>query len=773
MASGNFISSTGTNLNLYVTWSSTTNVSANTSTVTANVYMRSYTISGKALTNSYITINGNKKSFANISLSKTSSSLTDTLLTTHTVTVAHNTDGKKSIAIEARLDFNGTVSGKYLDDVVASKTVDLDTIPRASSFTIPSSVNTGSDLTVSISPANSSFKHKVGFIIDGVTKYTSDYIAAGTTKFVYPIPHAWVPNHTSRTMTVRVVTYTSSESYVAQNESTTSVTVPSGIVPTVSSITPTIISGLSGNYVQGKSQVKLTVDGKAGDGATISSYIFTGTNIDGTSSSYTGTSNTKTSSIIKTTGKLTYSVQIKDSRGRISSVKGTDIIIEKYAVPAIASISASRCLQNGQLDANGTYAKITIKTSYSSINGANQRVVKLYSSLDNYATPTTVIAASDTNNDCTYVYGGEFSASQSYAIKAVITDSYNTSENISKSTTLETASRTLNIARYGNGVAVGGLSSVVNAGDAGKFECNWDAYFNDSMFVTNKITCLNPYSARNFNINCYWKDEATHDILVRENDGLNMALGWSGAGSDGKSYETSLDIRPKKVNIRGTMTAPYGRFTSTNDANSTSQENVALRIGDPASRHIDMDVNEIIAKSSATTLAELYLVGSAIGFYGGENLAMIIGSDSTGAYLQSSPVYKRTNSNSPNMYVTSDGTFCRSTSSSERYKTDIVDIIDEELDPYKILNIPVRQFKYNEDNVPVDKSIDDLYIGLIAEEVEKAYPAAAEYTEDGQIEMWNIKVIVPAMLKILQDQQKEIEVLKEEIQQLKINSQGE
>ena len=67
------------------------------------------------------------------------------------------------------------------------------------------------------------------------------------------------------------------------------------------------------------------------------------------------------------------------------------------------------------------------------------------------------------------------------------------------------------------------------------------------------------------------------------------------------------------------------------------------------------------------------------------------------------------------------------------------------------------------DNIPLDKKPDDLYIGLIAEEVNKAYPAATEYTEDGQVEMWNIKVLFPALLKIVQDQQKEIEALKEQI----------
>ena len=163
MASGNFISSTGTNLNLYVTWSSTPNTDTNKSTVTASVYMRSYTISGTALADSYVTINGNKKSFAGISLNKTSSSLTDTLLTTHTVTVDHNTDGTKSITIKANLEFNGTVSSKYLSDVTASKTVDLDNIPRASGLSVPDSIDTGTSLKATIVPSSSAFSHKIEY----------------------------------------------------------------------------------------------------------------------------------------------------------------------------------------------------------------------------------------------------------------------------------------------------------------------------------------------------------------------------------------------------------------------------------------------------------------------------------------------------------------------------------------------------------------------------------------------------------------------------------
>ena len=131
-------------------------------------------------------------------------------------------------------------------------------------------------------------------------------------------------------------------------------------------------------------------------------------------------------------------------------------------------------------------------------------------------------------------------------------------------------------------------------------------------------------------------------------------------------------------------------------------------------------------------------------------------------------VYQTTYSGSSNMYITSDGVIGRSTSSSQRYKTNIEDVNDETLNPYNVLKIPIRQFNYNKENVPVDKTVNDLYIGFIAEEVASAYPIAAEYNADGQVEMWNIKVIVPAMLKIMQDQQKEIYALKQKINELTI-----
>lgn len=770
MASGNFISSTGTNLNLYVVWSSTTNVSANTSTVTADVYMRSYTISGKALADSYIAINGNKKSFAGISLSKTSNSLTDTKIASHTATISHNTDGKKSVTITANLEFNGTVSGKYLSDITASKTVALDTIPRSSTFSVPSSVNTGSALAVAITPSSSTFRHKFQFVVNGVTKHTSDYIAVGVKSYSYTIPHSWLPKTATQEITLNCYTYPESgDTAIASTPKTFTANVPANIKPTISKVATTLVNGLNGKYVQGKSQITLTVTASPGNDSSITSYDFTGANINGSSSSYSGTSNTKTSSVIQSIDAVTYSVVAWDARGRYSDPYKINIDVQKYAAPKIVSISAQRCLKDGTVDGNGTYAKVVVEYSYESVDGANTKQITLYNNILNSSKSVdatlTLVSDNTSLKQCTYIYGGNFEIAQSYEIKAIITDHYNMGAAISKSIVLETAQRTINIARYGNGVAVGGLSTVTKASDAGKFESNWDTQINGKLAVTNNITtngnfgCTNPYGGGNFAMYCQWADGSNHDILVRGTDGLSMGLGWTG----GDNYETSLDIRPKKVKIRGTT-----HFQCTNDAATNAQNDVPVRIGNANGTHIDMDGNEIIAKDSPTTLGNLNFGGKIIAMYVDEVDTLRTSSDSTSTFVKSVPTYNRTYDSSPNMYITSNGVFGRSTSSSQRYKTEIKDVKDDTLNPYNILNIPVRQFKYNEDNIPINKDKDDVYIGLIAEEVAQVYPIAAEYNEDGQVEMWNIKTIVPAMLKIIQDQQKEINELKQKVNGMQI-----
>lgn len=117
-----------------------------------------------------------------------------------------------------------------------------------------------------------------------------------------------------------------------------------------------------------------------------------------------------------------------------------------------------------------------------------------------------------------------------------------------------------------------------------------------------------------------------------------------------------------------------------------------------------------------------------------------------------------TTTQAANVYMGSTNTsaLARSSSSSRRYKHDITDV-DPALDPTVLYELPVRSFTYNDDYLSDwDRNYGKRMIGFIAEEVAEVYPKAAQYNEDGSVEMWNSQILIPAMLYLIQDQNKRI-----------------
>ena len=128
--------------------------------------------------------------------------------------------------------------------------------------------------------------------------------------------------------------------------------------------------------------------------------------------------------------------------------------------------------------------------------------------------------------------------------------------------------------------------------------------------------------------------------------------------------------------------------------------------------------------------------------------------DSTSRIVGSYLAYARTYSSAANMVVTANGVFGRSTSSSKRYKNNIVDTDISELSG--LYDMPVKRFKYNSDYIATDDELYDkeLY-GFIVEDLEDILPCAVEHITDEEgnsfPEMWNSNIIIPAMLKLIQD----------------------
>ena len=106
----------------------------------------------------------------------------------------------------------------------------------------------------------------------------------------------------------------------------------------------------------------------------------------------------------------------------------------------------------------------------------------------------------------------------------------------------------------------------------------------------------------------------------------------------------------------------------------------------------------------------------------------------------------------------SNGTMVLQPPSSRRYKD--IDRPLTEADVEEAYNIGVYRAKYKNGFLNEDSDINGKYMPmLIAEEVEEFLPEAALH-ENGQVEDWNYRVMIPVMLQMIKDLRNEIKELK-------------
>lgn len=173
-----------------------------------------------------------------------------------------------------------------------------------------------------------------------------------------------------------------------------------------------------------------------------------------------------------------------------------------------------------------------------------------------------------------------------------------------------------------------------------------------------------------------------------------------------------------------------------------------------------------IKNAAGTTYTKM--TASQIQRYSNNALALLITGGSiqgtgTCSFAQS---YDSTVSTAANTVVTGGGTLHRSTSSSRRYKHDINEELGE-LDPEPLYDVSVVRFKYNDDYLSEgDQNYGKDVIGFIAEDVAEKYPVAVNYDDEGKPEMWQSNYLIPAMMKLIQNQKKEIDELKVRLDRL-------
>ena len=371
-----------------------------------------------------------------------------TTVASGTATIAHNSDGTKSFSLSCEAGIY-----TYAVSATASGTHTLTTIPRASTISA-TNVNMGSASTITITRASSSFTHTLTYSFGNATGTIATKTTSTSVSWTPTLTLAnQIPNAVSGKCTITCKTY-SGTTEVGSKTCTMTLTVPSSVKPTITSLTAARVDGTVPTsweiYVQSKSKATLTINGAAGAyGSTISSYSITGGGYSSTASSFT-------TGFLNTSGTITFTASVTDSRGRVSANATVTISVVAYSAPSFSKYISQRCNSAGTASDSGTYVKSTVNFSYASCSSKNTITTATYY---RKTTETSWTNASKTFTSGTaFTFGGgNISAESSYEVKFKLTDAFTS---IEVTDTLSTASVVMDFKSGGLGVAVGKVAET-------------------------------------------------------------------------------------------------------------------------------------------------------------------------------------------------------------------------------------------------------------------------------------------------------------------------
>ena len=427
----------------------------------------------------YITINGGTRTEHTVAFTLPQNT-TKTILDT-TITVNHNPDGTGSVKVDTWM--NTEISAGVIEQ---TKTLTLDTIPRASAVSAPSTGTLGTVLKITIDRKSANLTDKLYYKIGSnsavqITEYDG---TAGTYSWTPPVILAInAPNSTKLAVTLIANTYNGT-AYVGRSECTVTLAIPSSVVPTLS-VSVTDPTGnktkYPGYFLQLLSKIRVEITGTGAQGSTIKSYSIKVGWSAGSGTLYTASAATGTTGLLPYHGTVYVTCAVTDSRGRTATTS-IDYTVKPYSVPTISAISATRCTQNGTASRTGEYGKVTFTAAITPLSNKNTAAYKVQyreyggTGLWTDVTPTIPEADKYAPKNITTIFPAD--TNKRYTVRVVATDSFSTSNSsmrdISASFVLQ------HLAKSKSSVGIGRLCDD----DKTKaLQVGLDAYFDKSIYA--------------------------------------------------------------------------------------------------------------------------------------------------------------------------------------------------------------------------------------------------------------------------------------------------
>ena len=341
----------------------------------------------------------------------------------------------------------------------------LDDIPRASTL-VAANGTLGTEQTLTIERAASSFKHRLTYRCGDV----AEYIAGSADSYTTATSIKWTPRiglaaenttGTSVSVTLTLYTYTSDGTHVGTTTQTITCAIPISVKPSVA-ISWKDISGVAdtynGNPVQGLSKLEITLTEQTSYSSAIARRSITANGV-------TYTEATVTTEVLKESGSQEITATVKDQRGRTGS-SSASLVVLAYSPPNIFGLSVHRCDADGSENGRGEYVKVTFSADVSTLHAMNPITYKLRyksSAASDYTEVNlTGLDGVITVRDYEYVFAAD--GNSSYEVEIVAFDGHNTA---TRATTASTAFTLMNWNANGTGLGIGKVSERDNAVEFG------------------------------------------------------------------------------------------------------------------------------------------------------------------------------------------------------------------------------------------------------------------------------------------------------------------
>jgi hypothetical protein len=244
-------------------------------------------------------------------------------------------------------------------------------------------------------------------------------------------------------------------------------------------------------------------------------------------------------------------------------------------------------------------------------------------------------------------------------------------------------------------------------------------------------------------------EESLSSSITQTANSISSKVSKGSVISEINQSSESVTIKASKINFNGLVTAnSYFQILTNGSMKATSGTIGGWKI---ASTYLKAG-NITLKSSGEIQIGKVTLSSASNAFKIQSGLKIYCGTSSLSDGTDRFQIYNLQHVTSGgHMVFASDGaTVAYLSSSSKRYKDHIADMTINEAK--KILDVPVIWFKYKENYLsPTDWLNGKKLPGFYAEDVYSIFPEAAQLNEEGKPEDWNFRILIPLMLKLIQN----------------------